>query len=98
MEVKPGDRIPLDKLNAEIREVISLDGARLKALWIDCPMCDLTHWHMIPYHLGDPMEKEGLGKVWRQVSEGGLETLTLAPSYNAKCLHAFVRKGALEVL
>jgi hypothetical protein len=99
MDIKAGDNIPLAKLNAEIRTVIVKDGTTLQTLWFDCPTCDGTHWHMIPFHVGDPCEVEGIGKVWRRMdAEDGWTGMTLAPSYNARCIHCFVRKGIVEVL
>jgi len=91
-----GDHIPLEKLSGEIREA---EGSPFTILWFLCPECDLSHYHMVPFHGGEPLENSELGKVWsRKDIQAGVEGVTLAPSYNSECLHCFVKNGVVEVL
>jgi hypothetical protein len=92
----PGDRITLDKLQGEFRRVVSHP---VPILWFQCPTCPSAHWHMIPFTRAEPHEDDRLGKVWKRTDGGRtVEGITLEPSYNCGCLHAYIRGGAIQVL
>lgn len=95
---KAGDIIPLEKLNGRI---IAILGSDIPALCFDCPKCSNRHWQSIPFWREDPKEVKGVGKVWRRIDDGpdeDVDTITLAPSYNTRCLHCYVRAGCVQIL
>lgn len=100
-------RIPLVDLDAEISGVKWEHNERTDALWFDCPMCDRSHKHLIPFRMGEASgRKTQSGRlVWAHTGGSTVSDLTLAPSFVSLAasedlcrLHVFVRGGVLEVL
>ena len=94
---------PLSLFGAEIVPHVGGYPEDVAMLVFACPRNHSGHHHQhgIPFRDG-PARYEQVGgrktPIWHREAGSTPDDLTLSPSYDNPCLHAFVRAGKLEIL